>query len=695
MEECSQLHLPSPPSSLPDGLLAPRVTTPPIPKPRKSASFTLTSTPKHPLPLHHQPLTNGHEELQSRGSRRCSGMQRAPSLDSASYCKDTSIPAIPRTKTLHSDSESEEDISSRNSTSKGASSRSNGVCTSTPHSKPTSYSLPNTPRVTSSSSTSNLNGGLFNGSLISCLAPLHNAPAYMVLERLDRAVLQDSTASTSSQYVTCISDKDLQGNSSLLNESSVFGETREVKLPGAIDYSSLPLPHGESGSSLSHDRGDISRHYSEPCIPHTNRKAFNLTGSPQKLNYKYKNKEGTAVATGMHGIKENGLSDGDCDGIDALEVQWRFIQTLTEELNKSKTANRRLVAELHQARMEIQVLKATVESYADSGLQPGAITEMVGQIHAAQKVRDESMMARIKLANEERDAAITHARTLMEKLNLSQPASQTDQRDIDRELTSGGTNSLSSSPKQCDHRPAGKNSVIEDNVNFPIYSSSSSSAHYQGITIVEMLREERDQALARLAACEEEFKALRGAKIHHEASSCSKGGCILPSTVKQLECLSNQLQESENCRHLLSDQCARLEHLVSSLRKKINGVTSEAIHDGTSLTLVDLTLHDEHLNTMGGKSTSNNLIQTQYNSRNMANTSANRSNPSTGSSDGDGRDSLSSLDSVETASVSSWRRGDPRSVPHSCEFSQNGNVNSETDRQNIPGVTIVGPITEL
>lgn len=44
---------------------------------------------------------------------------------------------------------------------------------------------------------------------------------------------------------------------------------------------------------------------------------------------------------------------------------------------------------------------------------------MVNQIHAAQKVRDEAMMARIKLANEERDAALTHSRTLMDKLNLS------------------------------------------------------------------------------------------------------------------------------------------------------------------------------------------------------------------------------------------------------------------------------------
>lgn len=50
---------------------------------------------------------------------------------------------------------------------------------------------------------------------------------------------------------------------------------------------------------------------------------------------------------------------------------------------------------------------------------------MVGQIHAAQKVRDEAMMSRIKLANEERDAALTHSRALMEKLSLSPQATST------------------------------------------------------------------------------------------------------------------------------------------------------------------------------------------------------------------------------------------------------------------------------
>ncbi|MPC43990.1 hypothetical protein E2C01_037649 [Portunus trituberculatus] len=84
-------------------------------------------------------------------------------------------------------------------------------------------------------------------------------------------------------------------------------------------------------------------------------------------------------------------------------------------------------------------------------------TEMVGQIHAAQKVRDEAMMSRIKLANEERDAALTHSRVLMEKLSLSPQGTSTascsavEASDL-HEHPSGGNSSCTSSPRRSDRR---------------------------------------------------------------------------------------------------------------------------------------------------------------------------------------------------------------------------------------------------
>lgn len=76
----------------------------------------------------------------------------------------------------------------------------------------------------------------------------------------------------------------------------------------------------------------------------------------------------------MDNIKESGQSEGETEESSALEVQWRFIQTLVSELNVTKANNRKLMADLHQAKMEIQVLKASLDSYTEGGLQPGAIT---------------------------------------------------------------------------------------------------------------------------------------------------------------------------------------------------------------------------------------------------------------------------------------------------------------------------------
>lgn len=82
----------------------------------------------------------------------------------------------------------------------------------------------------------------------------------------------------------------------------------------------------------------------------------------------------------MDNIKESGQSEGEAEENSALEVQWRFIQTLVSELNITKASNRKLMGELHQAKMEIQVLRASLDSYTEGGLQPGAIA---GTVHVA------------------------------------------------------------------------------------------------------------------------------------------------------------------------------------------------------------------------------------------------------------------------------------------------------------------------
>lgn len=213
-------------------------------------------------------------------------------------------------------------------------------------------------------------------------------------------------------------------------------------------------------------------------------------------------------------------------------------------------------------------------------------------------------------------------------------------------------------------------------------------------------------------------------------------------TTDCMEGLYTQLRESEFSRWQLHDQCARLERLVNVLRKKVNGLNvlePGGRADSTKVTLVDMTLHGAPTEGPLGPGHSNPVTLT--------------------SSEGEPKDSLSSLESVETASASSWKRGDLpgnnvshsqsnlhssyvllhtadssqptlatshnnptsstpaksnplQSVPNSSNHSslsqssgptpsssphhqQRSNGVSEAEPRHIPGVTIVGPITEL
>lgn len=229
-----------------------------------------------------------------------------------------------------------------------------------------SHSLPATPRVNGSSNHLGLNGSLF---------PLGTSPSYSALPYLVSTQTAESShiiSPSTSHYITCSTGETQLENSSLLG-------SQDSKLSGVIDYSSLPLPEGNQ-EPLKRNK-DISRHMSEPCITEAQKCPEGLSYSPRKWGARYRGKGGCLVGPKesgvMDNIKESGQSEGEAEENSALEVQWRFIQTLVSELNITKASNRKLMAELHQARMEIQVLRASLDSYTEGGLQPGAIAGTV------------------------------------------------------------------------------------------------------------------------------------------------------------------------------------------------------------------------------------------------------------------------------------------------------------------------------
>ncbi|KAK4305383.1 hypothetical protein Pmani_022725 [Petrolisthes manimaculis] len=760
MEDFSTLHLTSPPSSLTDGLLAPRVSTPPVPRPRKTPSSPLaltstpktSSTPRHPtapipVSVRHLPsaphASNGYERHHnSKGNRSQYGMQRSPSLDSA-----TQLPLSPITqhRTNQSDSESEGE------SSPPCHRRSIPRLTFSPHPHPRphrkpphqhSHSLPATPRVNGGSHHHSQHQSPHNGSCITGASP---SP----LPCLQNP--QDVASPSTSHYVTCPA-----GVSHLENSVFTPGECQAIS---AIDYSSLPLPDEsqDPGCCTSH----ISRHLSEPCIPQARR--CSPGRAPRMRSNRGTGQRSSRESVAMDNIRESGHSEGEGEGPGieegtrgTLEVQWRFIQTLVAELNATKTGHRRLMAELHQARMEIQMLRAALDAYSDAGLHPGSITEMVNQIHAAQKVRDEAMMARIKLANEERDAALTHSRTMMDKLNLS-PHSHESQH-----FTTPSTASLEfTSAAELEQQQQQQQQQSSG-------SSSTTSPHrhhrYQRHTIEAASPPTNHSTNThQLTALEEEVRTLRLAATAAAATTASttptntatttttttgsqhvqqeggggQGGNsyqgVVRSCTQCVECGYGKQGGEGAAKGQLEEQCARLECLAAALRQKMTGFSMG--QPGSKVTLVDLALHHHHHN--------NNNSNTNHNHRGAST-----------SSEGDPRDSLSSLESVETASASSWRRGEvsapptcnqslsssnpPPALHSSCLFHHQGlsqssplhsiqqpntipgsspgssplhyqtsstpsssphhyhnNKGNDKDQRNIPGVTIVGPITEL
>ncbi|XP_050686317.1 uncharacterized protein LOC126980415 isoform X3 [Eriocheir sinensis] len=608
----------------------------------------------------------------SKNSCGHNSMQRAPSLDSATH-RDVPLSPIMQLRCTHSDSETEEE--------NGCNMQQHCTRPSpAPHpgrhhrrlpqqhhqqqqqqqkQQQHSHSLPATPRVNGSSHHSGLNGSLF---------PLGTSPSYSALPYLVAAQTAESNhimSPSTSHYITCSTGESQLENSSLLG-------SHDSKLSGVIDYSSLPLPEGNQ-EPLKRNR-DISRHMSEPCITEAQRCSEGLSYSPRRRGTRHRSKGGCLIAPKeggvMDNIKESGQSEGEAEENSALEVQWRFIQTLVSELNITKASNRKLMGELHQAKMEIQVLRASLDSFTEGGLQPGTIAEMVGQIHAAQKVRDEAMMSRIKLANEERDAALTHSRTLMEKLSVSPQATASTSCSAlelpEHEHQSGGNSSCTSSPRRTDRRHRKSSDLMPSLMSSGSPYTSSPPAFTQGLE-QKSLGEREAATLAQLAALEEELRTLRlatSAAHHHHHHQCEGGDGGMSATQglssvsnEYVEGLCSQLRESEASRWQLHDQCAKLERLVSVLRKKVNGlnvVESSMVQEGTKLTLVDLSLRGPP--PAEGTSSSGPI----------------NTHPST-SSEGEPKDSLSSLESVETTSASSWKRGE---VPNSSSGHSTTNLHS-------------------
>ncbi|XP_041070683.1 mirror-image polydactyly gene 1 protein isoform X3 [Carcharodon carcharias] len=287
----------------------------------------------------------------------------------------------------------------------------------------------------------------------------------------------------------------------------------------------------------------------------------------------------------------------------------RRITFLLKELNAVAESNKKLQNKLTEKEGELEVLKL------DTELQEKAIeakiaekaTVLVEEVYRAQKERDAAVMARLRLANEERDEALVRAKRLehaiegLENINpeendmtLQELLNRINNADTRRGIDKNGDLIVDRIHKTMER----KKKITAEEINAVIEERDAALGRAQLLTT----QKERDGALQRCKKQDEEIQTLRlyyslhkslsqeasltdqfniALGTYDDALRASKG--IMSATHHQNEDLANQLQlavaeqvnmgiklqQALEAKNELNEKVQKLERLVDVLRKKV------------------------------------------------------------------------------------------------------------------------------
>ncbi|XP_078418918.1 mirror-image polydactyly gene 1 protein isoform X3 [Cetorhinus maximus] len=287
----------------------------------------------------------------------------------------------------------------------------------------------------------------------------------------------------------------------------------------------------------------------------------------------------------------------------------RRITFLLKELNAVAESNKKLQNKLTEKEGELEVLKL------DTELQEKAIeakiaekaTVLVEEVYHAQKERDAAVMARLRLANEERDEALVRAKRLehaiegLENINpeendmtLQELLNRINNADTRRAIDKNGDLIVDRIHKTMER----KKKITAEEINAVIEERDAALGRAQLLTT----QKERDGALQRCKKQDEEIQTLRlyyslhkslsqeasltdqfniALGTYDDALRASKG--IMSATHYQNEDLANQLQlavaeqvnmgiklqQALEAKNELNEKVQKLERLVDVLRKKV------------------------------------------------------------------------------------------------------------------------------
>ncbi|XP_071962833.1 uncharacterized protein [Antedon mediterranea] len=286
----------------------------------------------------------------------------------------------------------------------------------------------------------------------------------------------------------------------------------------------------------------------------------------------------------------NSSKDEGCQTSEPKEMKTRIVQVeksfnipdleesmpkLLFELSSSKDLNKELAEKLEEAESEIESMKlmqdlAEAQIAAQIAAKGAAI---VDEIYTAQKERDEAVMGRLRLANEERDEAL--ARSRLGEGDGSD--SGTDVNSNDEEFFPGN-NSVSDLLGKIKHAESGQE--VDRYGSSIIDKISNTKDRRKHITSEEMraIIHERDVAIAKCKKLErqviENYRATEGTS----------------SKNKELQDLQIQLQSTRQERDMAITKSRKLEEELQNLRMYYS------LHKSLSQ---EANLRDQFNNTLG------------------------------------------------------------------------------------------------
>ncbi|CAG2201347.1 unnamed protein product [Mytilus edulis] len=261
--------------------------------------------------------------------------------------------------------------------------------------------------------------------------------------------------------------------------------------------------------------------------------------------------------------------------------QNRQVALLLSELDAAKSQNKKLMEKMINIELDLETerLKAKVREADEKGHTDASVAAgMVQEVHKSQRRKEEAMMGRIKVANQERDESMFRLSEMERRYEESFSRDRSDSGDMEDELDLEEARKLEEELMKRQREDTFNNSNSEHNL----------------LAELDIVKKERELALAKVRQLKDEnetiriyyslHKSLSQESIHqvnntlHVNQSKLKENNTLVAELQDATVHRDQLQADLDKRDRKLEETAaqikKLERLVTVLRKKLRHTDS-------------------------------------------------------------------------------------------------------------------------